>query len=73
MDIMVLAVRSLVVSSMNMLSSSKALNNLFVKDLLRCAHIFSAGLSSGLYGGKKMSAMLSQMIIGTIYRYMLFV
>ena len=59
---MVLAVRSLVAFSMNMLSSFKVLNNLLVKDLLRCADIFSAGLSSGLYGGKKISAMLLGMI-----------
>jgi len=59
---MVLAVSSLLAFSMNTMSASNVLNNLLVKALLRYAHIFSAGLSSGIYGGKKMNAMFSEMI-----------
>ena len=39
--------------------SSNVLNNLFEKSLLNFAHIFSAGLSSGLYGGKKIRIIFS--------------
>lgn len=38
--------------------SFRDLNNLFVKALLNLAQIFSAGLSSGEYGGKKIRTIL---------------
>jgi hypothetical protein len=39
--------------SINICSSSKVLNALLVIFLFKNAHIFSAGLNSGLYGGIK--------------------
>ena len=50
---------SLTALSMNKLISSIEWNNLLVKDLFNLAHIFSAGLSSGEYDGRKKSLILS--------------
>jgi hypothetical protein len=44
---------SFAVLSINKLTSSSDLNNLLVNALLNLAHIFSAGFSSGEYGGRK--------------------
>lgn len=44
---------------MNSLTSSRVLHSMLVNFLLNIAHMFSAGLSSGLCGGIKSSTILS--------------
>ena len=58
-DFMVSGIRFLTVCSMKLLTSSRVLQNRLVNFLFINAHIFSAGLSSGLYGGKKSRTIFS--------------
>jgi len=61
-DLTILFSKLFVTSQIKSLSTSRELNSLFVNVLLNPAHIFSAGLSSGLYGGKNSNAMFAGMI-----------
>ena len=59
MDLTMAVLISFAVFSINKLISSKDLNNLLVNALLNLAHIFSARFSSGEYGGRNTSLILS--------------